>query len=690
MEAGNLPQVHKLPQDSFGGTLGAAVDATCDLGLALQANDAQGTWKHHAPTAAERELSDELQVVVALRLSYRGEPFSGFAKQPGQLTVQGSLEEALGKVFRHPVETVCAGRTDSGVHARGQWVSFSLTGKEWNERSEYKILKSLNALTHEDISVREIVRKDLDFSARFSARSREYRYFICTDQARPLLMRDFSWHLGKPLDLEAMRKAASYLIGEHDFRSFCMAASAEGKTTNRNVASITIEPLEMWGENLVVITVIGNAFLHSMVRTIVGTLVMVGRGKREPEWVEEVLEARNRTVAGENAPAQGLVLWKVNYDGELIYDPEAKRREQARHAEELARAAAKAEHKFRLFGGPLFGGAEFEIPRGMPRAEGELPFSGAALSDVKRCAPGDTNDFDPVEVDALRNPTNAAGCAEAESEFSEGVSGRAVEGYVFSTHAHAVSWVQTPAGILAETGMFGEIDWDCDLDEGEQPASRDYAQVTEPAVACATERGAACEAAAEGAAEVPGGMPFEVEPEAATATPGGAAPETPCGASMETCETATDEACETSCEASREVEPMSAREVAAEARITRPFDPNDVQDLLSQVIAEPVTQVISCDKVIEASEAAEAFVLQADAPTNAFRPVAPDVLTASEVEQAAPHCDDGSSSCSDSSASTEESPTSSSGGIEVSGKHATAPRKKRYPFEQRPLPYQFK
>ena len=492
MDESSLPPIIKPEtQTAPVPTAGAArADSTCDLSSVLAADDTLGVWKPLSPTPAEREVTDDLQAVIAMRVTYRGEPFCGFAKQPGQLTVQGSLEEALAKVFRHPVETVCAGRTDSGVHARGQWVSFSLLAKEWNERSDYKVLKSLNALTHEDISVCEIMRKDLDFNARFSARSREYRYFICTDKPAPLLMRDFSWHLGKELDLEAMRKAASYLIGEHDFRSFCMAASAEGKTTNRNVVSIDIDEIEMWGENLVVITVVGNAFLHSMVRTIVGTLVLVGRGKREPEWVAEVLAACDRCAAGENAPAQGLVFWQVNYDGELIYDPEAKRKEA--RAKELAEAEAKAkaEKKFHLFGGTRFGaGAEFAIPRGVPREEGQLPFSGASMSDVKT-KKGDTASFNPLEVAALRNPTNKAtesgsaadvpistAAAQKAAELSSGAVPPSAETVSSSDSAApvlaskaapacaSVPSVQTPAAAYAETGAYGDLEWDVDLEE---------------------------------------------------------------------------------------------------------------------------------------------------------------------------------------------------------------------------------
>ena len=110
-----------------------------------------------------------------------------------------------------------------------------------------------------------------------------------------------------------MREAAAYLVGEHDFKSFCMAASAVGKPTCRNVHEISLSREMIMGEDILTIKVVGNAFLHSMVRTIVGTLVMVGRGQRKPEWVREVLEARNRTAAGENAPAAGLVFWRVQY-----------------------------------------------------------------------------------------------------------------------------------------------------------------------------------------------------------------------------------------------------------------------------------------------------------------------------------------------------------------------------------------
>lgn len=250
---------------------------------------------------------------VCLKLAYDGAPFSGFARQPGQLTVQGSLEDALALLYRRPVETTCAGRTDAGVHARGQVVSFDLAEGEFEARSLATLTRSLNALIDERAAVKDAWEAERGFSARFDAVSREYRYFIYEGADRPVLIADRVWHLKKPLDTEAMAAGASLLVGEHDFKSFCMAASAEGKPTCRNVSEITISREELLGERVIAIKVIGNAFLHSMVRTIVGTLVAVGAGRRKPSWVGEVLEARDRCAAGENAPAAGLVFWRVDY-----------------------------------------------------------------------------------------------------------------------------------------------------------------------------------------------------------------------------------------------------------------------------------------------------------------------------------------------------------------------------------------
>ena len=255
------------------------------------------------------------EVILSLLVSYNGEPFAGFARQPGQLTVQGSIEEALGLVFRRPIETVCAGRTDSGVHARGQVVSFALSEEELAGRSEFKLLRSLNALTHEDISIKSVRRQKTGFSARFSCTMREYKYFICTDAYKPLLMKGFCWHIPKELDLEAMRAAAAYLIGEHDFKSFC-AVNAQVKTTVRTIYACSVTK----ADDIITIRVTGNGFLYNMVRIIAGTLIQVGGGQIEPEQIEQILAARDREAAGPTAPAHGLTMMGIEYMEEKDID----------------------------------------------------------------------------------------------------------------------------------------------------------------------------------------------------------------------------------------------------------------------------------------------------------------------------------------------------------------------------------
>jgi tRNA pseudouridine38-40 synthase len=258
---------------------------------------------------SEAPAAGQLAAVV----SYDGTNFAGFAKQPGLITVQGTLERAFGTALHRPVQTVCAGRTDAGVHARGQVVNLPLTADELSEHSLFRLRRSANALSGDAIAIRSLTAMPVDYSARFDAYEREYRYFIVPGAVPPVFLRRFAWHVGSQLDADAMQLAARLLEGEHDFKSFCLAASAKDRNTVRTVHSIDVTPFEMFGEQGLCVRVVGNAFLHSMIRAIVGTLVLVGRGKRAPEWVPQVLEARNRQAAGENAPACGLVFWRVTY-----------------------------------------------------------------------------------------------------------------------------------------------------------------------------------------------------------------------------------------------------------------------------------------------------------------------------------------------------------------------------------------
>lgn len=268
-----------------------------------------------AAAVASKQTSGQTAVLV-VRLSYDGARFCGFAKQkdPDIRTVQECLEAALSTALRMEVSTVCCGRTDTGVHALDQYVSLQVPTSCLEGKSSYTLRKSLNALTDDDISVLGVgLATDPEFSARFSTLWREYRYRIVAGDVPPLFMRRFAWwHKGK-LDVEAMRKAAQYLVGEHDFKSFCKAESAADKNTVREVKSIELLWEEHMGERCLVIKVVGNAFLHSMIRTIVGTLAEVGAGRRQPEWVGQVLAAQDRTKAGRNAPACGLVFHKVTY-----------------------------------------------------------------------------------------------------------------------------------------------------------------------------------------------------------------------------------------------------------------------------------------------------------------------------------------------------------------------------------------
>lgn len=252
--------------------------------------------------------------VTVLTVSYDGGPFHGFARQDGPKTVQGQLEAALGIALRRDVRVVGAGRTDTGVHALGQVVSFAAAPGD-PEASE--LLRSLNALAGPGIVVTGVRRADAAFDARHSALAREYRYRIVTGPVPPLFLAGRSWWVKGALDLAAMREGALALLGEHDFRSFCVTDSAEGRRTVRDIETIEISSGQEMGEHCIVLRIVGRSFLHSMVRIATGTLVEVGRGRRDPAWVAECLAACDRAAAGPTAPPEGLTLWHVTYPGEL-------------------------------------------------------------------------------------------------------------------------------------------------------------------------------------------------------------------------------------------------------------------------------------------------------------------------------------------------------------------------------------
>ncbi|MBR3159822.1 MAG: tRNA pseudouridine(38-40) synthase TruA [Atopobiaceae bacterium] len=266
---------------------------------------------------------DEAARTLVLKVGYRGAGFSGYAEQEGQRTVAGELRHALETLLRRPCELVCAGRTDAGVSATAQHVSLPLLPEEL-EREPRRLWRSLAAITPEDISIRGLYLAPSDFSARFDAQSRAYRYRIVYGNAQPVLLWGFAWWIKSPLDVDAMVQAAAPLVGEHDFTSFCKVSSAQqvrdaGRSLSRCLQRVEVHATQEMGEDVLAIDVTGNAFLHNMVRIIVGSLVEVGRGNRPVSWLVQALERRDRRAAGPTAPAEGLVLNGVRYpDGVLV------------------------------------------------------------------------------------------------------------------------------------------------------------------------------------------------------------------------------------------------------------------------------------------------------------------------------------------------------------------------------------
>lgn len=264
--------------------------------------------------------------ILVLRMGYDGTGFSGYALQEKQghvRTVAGELRTALEMLLRREVDLTCAGRTDAGVHARAQHVSLPMTPEESATLTAARLMRSLGAVLPPDVRVDALLRAPEGFSARFDACARRYRYRIVPGPVPALFNARWSWWFRAAseegaLDVEAMGRAARCLVGEHDFKSFCKSASAEGKPTCRFVESLAFEWEEALGERMLVMDIVGNAFLHSMVRTIVGTLVEVGCGRRPEGWVAEVLAACDRRAAGPCAPACGLTFWDVRYPAGLL------------------------------------------------------------------------------------------------------------------------------------------------------------------------------------------------------------------------------------------------------------------------------------------------------------------------------------------------------------------------------------
>ena len=253
---------------------------------------------------------------IALGIEYCGTRFFGWQRQIGVRTIQQSIEEALSFVANHPVTTICAGRTDTGVHAVQQIIHI-----------ETQVIRELhswvfgsNVNLPEDVSVLWARQVDDDFHARFSATARIYRYLIMDRSSRPGLHAGKVTWVYRQLNVEKMQEAADYLIGEHDFTSY-RAIACQAKSPVRTVKQISLDR----HNEIIVMTIEANAFLHHMVRNIAGVLINIGYGKEKPVWAKRVLDAHDRTKGSVTAPPHGLYLLNVEYPGKYLF-PDAKSR----------------------------------------------------------------------------------------------------------------------------------------------------------------------------------------------------------------------------------------------------------------------------------------------------------------------------------------------------------------------------
>jgi len=250
---------------------------------------------------------------VCLTVAYHGKNYRGFASQPGLVTVEGALVEAIRRALGCPVELTVAGRTDAGVHAWGQVVTFDVPDDV--ELDLVRLTRSLNRQCGPTVVVRAAAEVDTDFDARFSARARSYRYHVLNDPVGDPFLAETAWHVPEALELRSMDLACAPLIGEHDYSSFCRRPSPAPDGSPRSLVRRVLEA--RWhdlGDGLLRFDITANAFCHQMVRSLTGTLVDVGRGRLSAGEVAGILRARDRSAAGTVAPPHGLCLWSVDYD----------------------------------------------------------------------------------------------------------------------------------------------------------------------------------------------------------------------------------------------------------------------------------------------------------------------------------------------------------------------------------------
>jgi len=247
---------------------------------------------------------------IRLTLAYDGTDYAGWQVQPDHLTVQGVVESALERITGGPVRILASGRTDAGVHALGQVASFRTPARLTTD----VLHRALNGELPPDIAILDVAQVPEGFHPIRDAVRKRYRYTIRDGPVRDVFDRRYSWHYRRRLDADSMHRAAGQLLGTHDFAAF-QTSGAPRQSTVRTIFDISVGRGRGGQSDVITLEVEADGFLYNMVRTIVGTLVEVGRGARLETWVGEVLASADRRQAGLTAPPQGLFLLRVTYDG---------------------------------------------------------------------------------------------------------------------------------------------------------------------------------------------------------------------------------------------------------------------------------------------------------------------------------------------------------------------------------------
>jgi tRNA pseudouridine38-40 synthase len=245
---------------------------------------------------------------LKLTIAYDGTNYQGWQVQKVGLGIQQLIEEAIASVFQLQVRLHGSSRTDTGVHARGMIAHFDLPSEKLRMKIS-KVPLALNAKLPDDIRIMSAAEAPESFHARFSAKGKQYRYLVYNYHSHDPLLRQFAWHVPQQLDIDAVRKAAAYFVGKRDYAAFANNRNYEMESTVRTLYRCDVRKQG----SLLRFVIEGDGFLYKMCRGIVGTIIQVGQGRFAPSDIPNMLEGRDRRLAGMTAPAHGLVLWKVFY-----------------------------------------------------------------------------------------------------------------------------------------------------------------------------------------------------------------------------------------------------------------------------------------------------------------------------------------------------------------------------------------